>query len=292
MSLWYHPRAQEEPRVHSSVIAIIPARYGSTRFPGKALTPIAGVPMVVRVLERVRLARGISQVMVATDDARIAQAVRSAGGHAVMTRADHSSGTERLAEVAAFHTEGVADFYLNVQGDEPLVEPAALEALVESVRAGAPAGSPPAHTPVATLATPITAPADLADPHVVKVVTDASGYALYFSRSAIPGVHSGSSPSDGAAPLLSEAKAAADAAPAPASPEAPHLKHLGVYLYSREALLAFPKLPRGRLEQLEQLEQLRLLENGYRIRVVVTPYDSVSVDVPGDVARVEALLKQ
>jgi 3-deoxy-manno-octulosonate cytidylyltransferase (CMP-KDO synthetase) len=236
--------------------------------------------MIVRVLERVRQAKGISLVMVATDDTRIAQAVRSASGHAVMTRADHSSGTERLAEVAAFHTEAVADYYLNVQGDEPLVEPAALEALIESVRAPAPGGSPASHAPVATLATPITEAEDLADPHVVKVVTDVSGYALYFSRSGIPNVRD-------AAPSSS---ASDTAARAPA--ETPHLQHLGVYLYSRETLLAFPKLPRGRLEQLEQLEQLRLLENGYRIRVVVTPHDSISVDVPADVSRVEALLKQ
>ncbi len=247
--------------------------------------------MIARVLERVRQARGVAQVMVATDDSRIAQAVRAAGGHAVMTRADHTSGTERLAEVAAFHTEAAADYYLNVQGDEPLVAPEALEALIASVRAPAPGGSPPARTPVATLATPITSLEDLADRHVVKVVTDASGYALYFSRSAIPGA-----PPAGDAPdsstLPAGASVEAPSAPAPAGGESPPLKHLGVYLYSRETLLAFPKLPRGRLEQLEHLEQLRLLENGYRIRVVVTPHDSVSVDVPADVARVEALLKQ
>ena len=265
--------------MHQTVVAVIPARYGSTRFPGKALAPIAGVPMIVRVWERVRQARGIAQVMVATDDTRIAQAVRSAGGHAVMTRADHSSGTERLAEVAAFHTEAAADYYLNVQGDEPLIEPAALEALVESIRAPAPAGSPSSGAPVATLATPILAAEDLRDPHVVKVVADAAGYALYFSRSPIPRVQAAASQQGNAG-----GAAAADGVP--------HLKHLGVYLYSREILLAFAKLPQGRLEQLEQLEQLRLLENGYRIRVVVTPHDSVSVDVPSDVARVEALLQK
>jgi len=262
--------------VHNSVIAVIPARYGSTRFPGKALAPIAGVPMVVRVLERVRQTRGLALVMVATDDSRIADAVRSAGGHAVMTRADHSSGTERLAEVAAFHSEALADFYLNVQGDEPLIEPAALEALVETMRATAPAARPP----VATLATPIRTEQDRTDGHVVKVVTDVSGYALYFSRSAIPSVRAAAGLPNGSGTAAAE------------SPETPHLKHLGVYLYSRESLLAFPQLPPGRLEQLEQLEQLRLLENGYRIRVVVTPHDSVSVDVPEDIARVESLLKQ
>ena len=191
VALCYHPPSKENRDVHQTIIAVIPARYGSTRFPGKALAAIGGVPMVVRVLERVRQARGIARVMVATDDARIAEAVRSAGGHAVMTRSDHTSGTERLAEVAAFHTEAAADYYLNVQGDEPLIEPAALEALVESVRAPAPAGSPASATPVATLATPIGAPEDLIDPHVVKVVTDASGYALYFSRSPIPTVRAG-----------------------------------------------------------------------------------------------------
>jgi 3-deoxy-manno-octulosonate cytidylyltransferase (CMP-KDO synthetase) len=197
-----------------------------------------------------------------------------------MTRADHASGTERLAEVAAFHTEAAADFYLNVQGDEPLIEPASLEALVESVRAPAPGGAPASHAPVTTLATPICAPEDLTDPHVVKVVIDSAGYAMYFSRSPIPSVRQAASPPDAAAGSPDGASAANPV---------PHLKHLGVYLYSRET---FTKLPPGRLEQLEQLEQLRLLENGCRIRVVVTPHDSVSVDVPADVARVEALLKQ
>jgi 3-deoxy-manno-octulosonate cytidylyltransferase (CMP-KDO synthetase) len=251
--------------VSDTVIAVIPARYGSTRFPGKPLALIAGKPMIVRVLERVRAVRGVSRVLVATDDARIADVVRAAGGEAAMTHSDHTSGTERLAEVAERHA---APFYLNVQGDEPLVEPAALDALLAAVpellaRGDAAAG-------VATLATPIRNPADVEDPHVVKVVLDRAGNALYFSRAAIPHLRDGRAPEGSGTPT--------------------HLKHLGVYLYRRDVLLAFPKLPHGRLERLEQLEQLRLLENGHRIRVVETPHDSVSVDVPEDVARVEAIL--
>ena len=255
---------QTENALGNAIVAIIPARYGASRFPGKPLALIDRVPMVVRVMERTRSARGISRVLVATDDDRIAEVVRRAGGEAVMTRGDHVSGTERLAEVAV---TVMAPFYLNVQGDEPLIEPAALEALVSSVADAPVDGNAPG---VATLATPVRNSEDAADPHVVKVVLNAAGNALYFSRAAIP--HRRGSTSGEHAPPVG-------------------LKHLGVYLYSREVLLAFATLPPGHLERIEQLEQLRLLENGYAIRVVVTPYDSVSVDVPEDVARVEALLR-
>jgi len=258
--------------VAETVIAVIPARYASTRFPGKALALISGQPMIVRVLERVKRARGISRVLVATDDERIAHAVREAGGEAVMTAASHSSGTERIAEVAAAH---VAPFYLNVQGDEPLVEPAALEDLIGGMESLAGRESAPA---VGTLATPVRDLLDAADPRVVKVVTDFSGNALYFSRAAIPHTRE---------------EADATTSMPPASKKRPAMwKHLGVYYYRRDVLLAFPTLPPGRLERLEQLEQLRLLEHGYRIHVVETPHDTVSVDHPSDVARVEAILKK
>jgi 3-deoxy-manno-octulosonate cytidylyltransferase (CMP-KDO synthetase) len=256
--------------VADAVIAVIPARYASMRFPGKALAQIRGKAMIVRVLERVGKARGISRVLVATDDERIASVVRAAGGEAVMTRSDHTSGTERLAEVAESR---IAPLYLNVQGDEPLVEPSALEALVEA--ALTPQGGESA-AGVVTLATPLRDVLDAPDPRVVKVVTDLAGNALYFSRAAIPYTR------DAAAP--GQASGSEKARPT-------QWKHLGVYLYRRDVLLAFPKLPPGRLERLEQLEQLRLLEHGYRIRVVETPFDTVSVDVPGDVQRVEAILK-
>lgn len=254
-----------------TVIAVIPARYASQRFPGKALALISGKPMIVRVLERVSRARGISRVLVATDDERIGHAVREAGGEAVMTRAEHTSGTERMAEVAQTH---VAPLYLNVQGDEPLVEPASLEELIGVMEAEAGRASDPG---VATLATPLRDPVDALDPRVVKVVVDLAGNALYFSRSPIP--HTRDAPGSGVV--------------AEGARSRPSLwKHLGVYLYRRDVLMAFPKLPPGRLERLEVLEQLRLLEHGYKIRVVETPHDTVPVDVPGDVARVEAVLKK
>ncbi|HMD31933.1 MAG TPA: 3-deoxy-manno-octulosonate cytidylyltransferase [Candidatus Acidoferrales bacterium] len=252
------------------VIAVIPARYASVRFPGKALAQIRGKAMIVRVLERVSQARGISRVVVATDDLRIVAAVRAAGGEAVMTRTEHISGTERMAEVAESLK---ASLYLNVQGDEPLVQPAALEDLI----AGMPATETgPSDASVATLATPIMDPLDAADPRVVKVVTDLAGNALLFSRAPIPYARDAQAPG--------EAK--------PGSDRPTQWKHLGVYLYRRDLLLKFPKLPPGRIEHLEMLEQLRLLEHGYKIRVVETPHDTISVDVPSDVRRVEAALRE
>lgn len=240
------------------VVAVIPARYGATRFPGKALAVIAGKPMVQHVYERARAAQRVSRAVIATDDERILQAAAEFGGDAMMTRADHRSGTERVAEVAA-HVE--ADVYVNVQGDEPLIAPAAIDALVaamvedESVN-------------VATLCTPITEPADIMDPNVVKVVVDFQGDALYFSRAPVPWVR--------------DEKQAVGLQ---------HRKHLGLYAYRRAALLEFPTLPPGDLEKLEQLEQLRLLENGYKIRVLETEYNSIGVDVPADAEHVEKILR-
>jgi 3-deoxy-manno-octulosonate cytidylyltransferase (CMP-KDO synthetase) len=243
-----------------SVIAVIPARYASTRLPGKPLVRLAGKTMIERVWERVRRATSISGVIVATDDERIRSEVAAFGGEALMTRADHRSGTERVAEVAAARSD--ADIVVNVQGDEPLIEPAAIDAAVEAMGAAAEVG-------VATLAVPIANPADIMDANVVKVVLDFDGNALYFSRAPIPWVR------DRGGPV-----------------HARHLKHLGLYAFRREALLEFATFPQGDLERIEQLEQLRWLENGYRIRVVETEYDSVSVDMPEDVTRVEQLLAQ
>ncbi len=243
-----------------SAWAVIPARFASSRLPGKPLVPLCGKPMIQHVWERVRQAKRIARVLVATEDARIAQAVAGFGGEAVMTRSDHRSGTERVAEVAAAPASAEAGIFVNVQGDEPLIDPAAVDAAVRLLEDDAAAR-------VGTLAVPIANPKDIADPNVVKVVLDFEGNALYFSRAPIPWVRG-----DGA------------------RAQARHLKHLGLYVFRREALLEFPTFPQGELEQLEQLEQLRWLENGWKIRVAETTYDSVSVDTPDDVARVEKLI--
>jgi len=250
------------PSLAEKALAVIPARYASTRFPGKPLALLAGKAMILHVVERVRRARMVSRVLVATDDARIFETVTRAGGEAVMTRSAHSSGTERLAEVALSE---MAPFYVNVQGDEPLIEPAAVDAAVEAL-----VSDSAKRTDVATLAVALREPADVLDPNIVKVVTNFDGHALYFSRAPIPSLRG------------------PDAAPASVPT---HYKHLGVYVFRREVLLAFPGLRPGRLERLEQLEQLRLLEHGYRIRVAVTEHDAVSVDVPADLERVEAILR-
>jgi 3-deoxy-manno-octulosonate cytidylyltransferase (CMP-KDO synthetase) len=243
-------------------IAIIPARYASTRLPGKPLVALAGKPMIERVWERVRRAKKISRVIVATDDERIIRAVAAFGGEAVMTRSEHRSGTERVAEVAATTVREGEEIFVDVQGDEPLIEPVAIDTAVEAVESDESAS-------VATLAVPIARPADIMDPNVVKVVLDFDGNALYFSRAPIPWVR------DRNAPV-----------------HARHLKHLGLYAFRRAALLDFPTLPLGDLERIEQLEQLRWMENGYKIRVAETPHDSISVDVPEDVSRIEQLLRE
>jgi len=243
-------------------LAIIPARYDSSRFPGKPLAPVAGKPMIQHVIERVRQATRVARALVATDDERIRHAVEGFGGEAVLTRRDHRSGTERIAEVAA-HV--AAPLYLNVQGDEPLIHPAALDELVQIF-------DDDPEVQVATLAIALGEARDVLDPNIVKVVLDFDGNALYFSRAPIPWVR----------------EPAAGGRLAGSSPR--HFKHLGVYAFRREALLEFPTLPPGELERTEQLEQLRWLENGWRIRVAETSYDSVSVDVPEDLARVEKLL--
>ena len=243
-------------------IAIIPARYASTRLPGKPLVALAGKLMIERVWERVRRAKKISRVIVATDDERIIRAVAAFGGEAVMTRSEHRSGTERIAEVAATTVREGEEIFVNVQGDEPLIEPVAIDAAVEAIESDQSAL-------VATLAVPIARAADIMDPNVVKVVLDFDGNALYFSRAPIPWVR------DRNAPV-----------------HARHLKHLGLYAFRRAALLDFPTLPLGDLERIEQLEQLRWMENGYKIRVAETPHDSISVDVPEDVSRLEQLLRE
>ncbi|MGH9741669.1 MAG: 3-deoxy-manno-octulosonate cytidylyltransferase [Candidatus Acidiferrum sp.] len=241
------------------VVIVIPARYGSTRLPGKPLVVLAGKPMIQHVYERAKMAARASRVIVATDDERIVKAVKTFGGEARMTRQDHRTGTERVAEVAA-HEKG--DVFVNVQGDEPLLDPAAIDAAVNSLLEEPVAA-------IATVATPIKTPADIMDPNVVKTVLDFENNGLYFSRAPIPWVRDTGS-----------------------KIQVRHWKHLGLYVFQRDALLEYPTLPQGELERIEQLEQLRWLENGWKIRVAEVEHDAVSVDVPDDVARVEKLLQK
>jgi 3-deoxy-D-manno-octulosonate cytidylyltransferase len=225
------------------VVIVIPARFGSTRLPGKPLVSLAGKTMIQRVYERAKMATRAQRVIVATDDERIVQAVESFGGVARMTRPDHRTGTERVAEVAA-HEKG--DVFVNVQGDEPLLDPVAVDTAIDALL------EEPAAA-IATVATLIKTPADIMDPNVVKTVLDFDNNGLYFSRAPIPWVR------DTASKI-----------------QVRHLKHLGLYVFERHALLEYPTLPQGELERIEQLEQLRWLENGWKIRVVEVEHDSVS----------------
>jgi len=249
------------PTVLSRVLGLIPARYASTRFPGKPLHPIAGKPLIQHVVERCRLAKSLSDVIVATDDSRIAEAARRFC-RVEMTRPDHPSGTDRIAEVAM---RCDCDAVVNIQGDEPLMDPAVIDAVATAL----------AGQEMSTAATPVQDPAEYDNPNVVKVVVNAAGRALYFSRRTIPYLREAASRS------LTEQLAAF-----------PFLKHLGIYGYRRETLLRLVQFPVSPLEQAEKLEQLRALENGIPIAVVKVNYDSVGVDVPNDVPRVEQLLAQ
>jgi 3-deoxy-manno-octulosonate cytidylyltransferase (CMP-KDO synthetase) len=243
-----------------SVLAVIPARYGSVRFPGKPLAPIAGKPMVQHVYEQVGRARRVHEIVVATDDARVRDAVQAFGGTAVMTSPKCASGTERAAEVARLQRD--AQVILNVQGDEPLVRPEMVDQLAGFLQAhGA--------VPMATLRTRWPGGMDLSARHMVKVVVDADGFALYFSRAPIPGERA-----DGLIAGLAR----------------PAYKHLGLYGYQRHFLLQFSSLEPTPLELCEGLEQLRALEHGHRIKVLETAHDTIGVDTPDDLRRVEELI--
>jgi 3-deoxy-manno-octulosonate cytidylyltransferase (CMP-KDO synthetase) len=256
------------PKPDLAIVAIIPARFASTRLPGKPLLDIHGKTMIERVHERARAARSVDRVLVATDDERIAAVVRGFGGEAVMTSPSHLTGTDRLAEAARTID---ADVVVNVQGDEPMLDPAAID-----VAAGALADD--ASLEIATLSLPLVSVDEMLDPSVVKVVTDACGNALYFSRSPIPHVRHGGS---------RDLRVAAEAAVARSLAR----KHVGLYAYRRPALLRFASLPPSPLEEAEGLEQLRALHHGLRIRVVRVDGESgVAVDTPGDLERVRALL--
>ncbi len=236
------------------VVAIIPARYGSTRFPGKPLARETGKYLIQHVVEQVRQARGIRRCLVATDDARIEAAVREFGGQAVMTRPDHPSGTDRIAEVVRRLDGAEDDIILNVQGDEPEIEPATLDKLAARL-----AGEG-ADCPTATLACPFPSDADPRDSNCVKVVVNRAGRALYFSRALIP------YPRDG------DGGGARDR----------WRLHLGVYAYRRGFLLKLAGWEPGVLEQIEKLEQLRVLERGYAMAVEVVEHAAVGIDTPQD----------
>jgi 3-deoxy-manno-octulosonate cytidylyltransferase (CMP-KDO synthetase) len=221
---------------------VIPARFASTRLPGKALLPLAGKPMVQWVYERARAA-GAQEVLIATDDERIARAARSFGAEPVLTSGDHGSGTDRIAEVARTRAWAAQDIVVNVQGDEPLIPPALIAQVAQLLHT-----HPAAQ--IATLATPLESLAELLDPAVVKVVSDAQGHALYFSRAPIPWNR------DGAPQGLDSQRDFAGAR-----------RHRGLYAYRVAELLRLAQLPRGDLEEREKLEQLRALEHGVRIVV-------------------------
>lgn len=244
------------------VIAIIPARYDSNRFQGKPLAPIAGKPMVQHVVERAQRVQMLDRVVVATDDERIAQAVEAFGGEVVMTRKDHATGTDRLAEAAERLDIEEHDVIVNIQGDQPLFP----EEIVEQV--ARPLVDDPA-LPMSTLIYKIIRPEEITDPNHVKTVFDCHQNALYFSRSPIPFQRN---PEEKQQPT--------------------YYKHLGFYAYRKGFLVTFVGLPEGEWEKFEKLEQLRALEFGYTIRVILTEHDSIEVDTPKDVERVEAFMRQ
>lgn len=241
-------------------VGIIPARYASTRFPGKPLALVAGRPLVVRVAERAAQARRLSEVIVATDDERI-RAVAAPFCRVEMTSTAHRTGSERVAEVAGrLDCEAV----VNIQGDEPLIDPALIDRVAEALD----------HADLSTAAVPLIHPADYDNPNVVKVVVSVTGRALYFSRRTIPYLRGAA---DGSVNELLAAFA--------------FRKHIGIYGYRRETLLRLVDLPVSALEAAEKLEQLRALENDLPILVVWADHEGVGVDVPDDVARAEALLR-
>ncbi|MFZ5798417.1 MAG: 3-deoxy-manno-octulosonate cytidylyltransferase [Desulfobulbaceae bacterium] len=242
------------------VVAIIPARYHSNRFEGKPLARIMGKPMIQHVVERARKVALLSRVVVATDDERIAAAVRSFGGEVVLTRSDHATGTDRLAEAASLLDIAEQDIIVNIQGDQPLF-PAEIVGQVAGPLLDDPA------LPMATLIYKIVRPEEIDDPNHVKTVFDRHGNALYFSRASIPFQRN---PEELVRPT--------------------YYKHLGFYAYRKGFLLTFVGLPEGEWERFEKLEQLRALEYGYRIQVVLTNHDSIEVDTPRDIERVEEVL--
>lgn len=254
------PDRVKQAERRNTVAVVVPARYGSSRFPGKPLARVGDKPMIQQVYERVRDARGVSRIIVATDDERIRDVVAGFGGEAILTAKDLRTGSDRVASVAR---AVVADVYVNLQGDEIPLAPGFLEDLILPFT--------DSDAEVGTLRQALTDERDLMDPNVVKVVTDGNGDALYFSRSPIPYLRDRGTGESSMVPGL-------------------HWKHLGIYAYTAAALARFAELPSGTLEVTEQLEQLRLLEAGMRIRVWETTHVSLRIDTPEDLERADQIL--
>ena len=240
------------------ILAFIPARYESTRFPGKPLALIAGRPMIQHVYHCARSCPEITEVYVATDDERISKCVRDFGGKAIITKEDHPSGTDRIAEAVEALDLNNDDLVINIQGDQPLFSPSLISHLIEPLLEDP-------QVPMSTLQYRITEQGEVADPNFVKMVTDKAGFALYFSRSPIPFFRDSSSGEI-------------------------YYKHLGFYAYRRAFLRVFAGLPVSHLESSEKLEQLRALENGFRIKVADSLYDSIEIDTPKDIKTVEKMM--
>jgi 3-deoxy-manno-octulosonate cytidylyltransferase (CMP-KDO synthetase) len=258
--IWFIPVLISDTISGVKIAGIIPARYASTRFPGKPLHLIAGKPLIQHVVEQCQKAQSLSEIIVATDDARIQEVARNFC-RVEMTRPDHPSGSDRIAEVVQ---RCDCEAVLNIQGDEPLIAPAVIDAVAGAL----------SRSEMSTAATPIRHLAEYDNPNVVKVVVNAAGHALYFSRRTIPYVRAAASGS------VSEQLAAF-----------PFLKHLGIYGYRRATLLRLVGHPVSPLEDAEKLEQLRALDHGITIAVVTVDYDSIGVDVPADAVRVESILQ-
>jgi len=240
------------------IVAFIPSRYDSKRFPGKPLASIAGKPMIQHVHDCAVACPDVNEVYVATDDERIFHCVREFGGKAVMTSKEHPSGTDRIAEAAAALSLDKGDLVVNIQGDQPFFDPVMISHLIEPLLDDR-------DIPMGTLKTRIKDEKEIGNKNYVKVVTDVEGVALYFSRSPLPCYRDGKS-------------------------EGVYFRHLGFYVYRKPFLSIFSSLPVGELEAAEKLEQLRALENGFRIKVAETPFDSTEVDTPQDIKRVEEMM--
>jgi 3-deoxy-manno-octulosonate cytidylyltransferase (CMP-KDO synthetase) len=241
-----------------NVVCIIPSRYESTRFPGKPLADLCGKPMIQHVYERVLMAHTVTYAAVATDDEKIYEAVQKFGGHAIMTSSAHRSGTDRIAEAVSKLDRADVDIVVNIQGDQPLFEPAQIDEVAKPLLDDS-------TIPMSTLIYKIQRDEEITHPNAVKVVFDHDHYAIYFSRATIPYVRDKGT-------------------------RASYYKHHGIYAYRRDFLDIFTRLPEGTLEKLEALEQLRALEHGYRIKVVETLYDSVEVDTPQEMERVRRII--
>lgn len=242
----------------AKVIGVIPARYNSVRFPGKVLAPVGGKPLIQRVWERARQCRRLEDVLIACDHPKVFEAVKSFGGRPVMTDENHPSGTDRIAEAVKNET---AEIIVNIQGDEPLVAPEVIDRLAGALMDDK-------KYPMASVMTPLRDEEAWRNPNVVKVVVNRRGEAMYFSRAAVPYNRDGAD--------IRELRI---------------YKHLGLYAYRRDFLMTFAQLPESLLEQTEKLEQLRVLEAGFPIKMIETEYDSVGVDTPDDIAKVEAKLQ-